>query len=211
LNVNPDTAHKRAQSLLARIDESSHETEEKSGNLETKDKFGIRHLNESRYIEHLDAIFDFDNSESESSGGHHDWTIVAIFLTKATHCLLGDRTLPRTVPLSKRLRHRWTTVKTCLDPTKFPRRLMDWLKGSFLLLAIPFWIIALFLFDEYENVELDFLPGNATLSWWANFIGKASIARRCACISPSRRGHLFDAEWWSRWRRRRRNGPCGPK
>jgi hypothetical protein len=64
----------------------------------------------------------------------------------------------------------------CLNPINVIKRIFHILFHSTLVLSIPFFGIAWILFYHIGNPQLDFLPGEATISWWLNFFGMFSLA-----------------------------------
>ena len=76
----------------------------------------------------------------------------------------------------------WKAVAACLNPFTLYTRFVDFMSCSFLLAAIPCWCLAWILYYQFGNPHLDFLPGEATLSWWFNFIGKDGLSKSELCF-----------------------------
>lgn len=72
---------------------------------------------------------------------------------------------------SQRRRHKcsWcSTEQLC--------RILHAILHSFLVyLGLPLFATALILYYGLNNPELDFLPGDAKLSWWCNFLGRQVV------------------------------------
>jgi hypothetical protein len=71
---------------------------------------------------------------------------------------------------------RMKRLANCLNPINVIKRIFHILFHSTLVLSIPFFGIAWILFYYIGNPQLDFLPGQATISWWLNFVGMFSLS-----------------------------------
>jgi hypothetical protein len=174
--------HRRAQTLLASIDESSPNNDEIA--VPGVDPFGLRqHVDEfediGNFWEQLDTSFDVDGTLAplEVAAEEHAESVVG----PEGRPLLGDQSDGRGQPTVRITRHHkmkryWKNVSVCLNPLNLLLRFVDWMSSSTLLLAFPCWIVAWVLYYRLGNPQLDFLPGTASLSWWANFIGKALLS-----------------------------------
>jgi hypothetical protein len=166
--------HRRAHTLLARIDEPADETEGTSTVLDfNSDAFGLR--NEPT----LHGLFD-DNPVDDREENSHVFSQASenADSTAESLPLLSDEKTGYSSVAERRLlarkikvKRRWKQLRNWLNPKNIVKRLLDLLSRSFLLLAIPLFVAALMLFYSFGNPELDFLPGHATLSWWLNFLG----------------------------------------
>jgi hypothetical protein len=88
----------------------------------------------------------------------------------------GRRKLAR----QTKMKRSWKKVKDCMNPMKIIQRLGRWISTSCLLVAMPLFAAAWFLFYYFGNPDLDFLPGNATLSWWFDFFGMCRVSMEVA-------------------------------
>jgi hypothetical protein len=180
---NNGNTHRRAQTLLASIDESLDNDEMAVSEV---DPFGFRqHVQDLQDIgnlwEQLDTSFDIDiggaTSQLEAPAEYNGGTV---FPTEGQP-LLGDHTDGRTQPpvritRTHKMNSHWKNLAQCLNPLNILRRFLDWMSSSFLLLAFPCWVVAGLLYYELGNPKPDFLPG-ATLSWWANFFGTSPFPK----------------------------------
>jgi hypothetical protein len=88
----------------------------------------------------------------------------------------GRRKLAR----QTKMKRSWKRVRDCINPINIIQRLGRWMSTSCLLVAMPLFAAAWFLFYYFGNPELDFLPGAATLSWWFDFFGMCRVAMKVA-------------------------------
>ncbi len=98
--------------------------------------------------------------------------------------LLGDNNVSldtavvmerRRLALQRKNELRWKRLKYCLQPVVMSQRLFQILINSTFVVSIPFFFTSGFLFYFVGNPELDFLPGQATVSWWLNFFGMEQL------------------------------------
>lgn len=60
----------------------------------------------------------------------------------------------------------------CLNPLFLITSLLRMILLPFMLWFLPLFVVSWVLFYYLGNPEIQFLPGEATISWWCNFIGK---------------------------------------
>lgn len=77
----------------------------------------------------------------------------------------------RKLARKRRKKRRLYVILNILNPFNIIRGIIGLILRSFLPLACPFFIAAWVLYYYMGNPTPDFLPGNATLSWWLNFFG----------------------------------------
>lgn len=75
---------------------------------------------------------------------------------------------------------RWKKVKRCINPIKLIEGLFYILYSGTFMISIPCFLLSAFLFYNVGNPELDFLPGQATVSWWLNFLGRQLLVLEIA-------------------------------
>jgi hypothetical protein len=69
----------------------------------------------------------------------------------------------------------------CFHPVRNLRRIVGVAESAyFLWLSLPLFAAAWILYYYFGNPELDFMPGNATISWWLNFLGRHLITHELA-------------------------------
>jgi hypothetical protein len=82
-------------------------------------------------------------------------------------------------------RRFWRKVARCYTECFYPVRNLRRIVGVFeaayfLWLSLPLFASAWILYYYFGNPELDFMPGNATISWWLNFLGRHLITLELA-------------------------------
>ncbi|KAL3920631.1 MAG: hypothetical protein SGILL_003161 [Bacillariaceae sp.] len=79
---------------------------------------------------------------------------------------------------------KFKRVQEMLNPVQLACDFFHWITHSTLLLAIPLFVIACILFYQCGNPKPpEFLPGEATLSWWFNFVGRQLLIFELARVS----------------------------
>jgi hypothetical protein len=69
----------------------------------------------------------------------------------------------------------------CFHPLRNLQRILAVFESAyFLWLSLPLFATAWILYYYVGNPKLDFMPGNATISWWTNFIGRHLITLELA-------------------------------
>jgi hypothetical protein len=72
----------------------------------------------------------------------------------------------------------------CLHPVRILQRIVAIFESAhFLWLSLPLFAAAWILYYYFGNPELDFMPGNATVSWWFNFLGRHLITLELARVT----------------------------
>lgn len=136
--------HRRAQSLLESINESDHHKEEEN------------------------------NSSDEPFAGP------AEIMVDESHHLLGDQIMEgySSVPYQRlqearrnEPRRRFQNIRACLKPSSI-KGVLRIIFIPYLVWVFPLFLISMVLFYVFGNPGIDFLPGDATVSWWLNFIGR---------------------------------------
>jgi hypothetical protein len=88
---------------------------------------------------------------------------------------VGNKRLSR-----KKKKSRWQRLRERIIKMLDPRRLLGMLgtclmNSYFLLGSIPIFFFSWVLFFYLNNPSFDFLPGNASLAWWVNFMGRLCL------------------------------------
>jgi len=78
---------------------------------------------------------------------------------------------------------RMKRLMKCWNPCEIFYRLLFVLSHSTLVISIPFFIMAWILYYYLGNPSLDFMPGNATLSWWLDFLGRQLLVFEIAHVT----------------------------
>jgi len=73
---------------------------------------------------------------------------------------------------------RMKRLTNCLNPCEVFYRLLFVLSHSTLVISIPCFIVAWILYHYLGDPSLDFMPGNATLSWWLDSQWQPLLAQR---------------------------------
>lgn len=185
--------HRRAQTLLESIDEAAKEEEEnkESHHLFTDfstDLFAADHEPDE---EHEGLKFLWNEEESDEFDDAELDSMMALPSVSASRPaegqpLLGNASVRlnpdvpdaavilerRRLARQRRNELRWKRVKNCLNPMMMVQRLLYVVVDGTFVVSIPCFIISGILFYYIGNPRLDFLPGDATVSWWFNFLGR---------------------------------------
>lgn len=182
-------AHRRAKTLLESIDEATEQSEVE--NMESHEL--VTDLSTDLFSadiapqEHQEGLAylwnQYEQDEEELLGEQAEAAIAASDrLSDENKPLLGEKRDAaaiimerRRLAQQRRSEMRWRQIRSCFNPCKMMERILHAIFESTLVVSIPFFIIAGILFYHVGNPELDFLPGNATISWWFNFFGKSIL------------------------------------
>lgn len=144
------SGHERALSLLASINEALNEDDDENSNAMP-----------------VDEIFPGGPSE---------------IVIDETHPLLLDQmeqgyssTPYQLLQEARRngAKRRFKRIFACLNPLNIIKGLLRITLLPFLAWALPLFVTSWILFYKCGNPSLEFLPGDATISWWLNFIGRS--------------------------------------
>jgi len=195
-NDEAASGHRRAKTLLASIDETSKGDDDSNRGREilTDFKTGLFATDKAPEEHHEGLNFLLNENEDEDewmdearganslaqsigspeaqpllgegsgSGGEHDEG------PSLGHVLAERRRMAR----QRRNELRWKMVRDCFDPVKVAERTIRILFTGTFVVSIPLFVAAWVLFYYVGNPELDFMPGQATISWWFNFFGACS-------------------------------------
>eukprot|EP00980_Cylindrotheca_fusiformis_P002337 scaffold543_cov119-Cylindrotheca_fusiformis.AAC.4 len=191
--------HRRAKTLLQSIDEKNENEEEEhtAGVMESHElvsdlnadlfstdvgspqKDGLAYLwnqdeedREERLLERAEAVLAATSSDhlaNENEPLLPGGTPATVKQQRDAATLVMER---RKLAQQRRNEMRWRQIKNCFNPFRILQRLFRAIIDSTLVVSIPFFAVAWILFYHVGNPELDFLPGNATISWWFNFFGE---------------------------------------
>lgn len=175
------SGHRRAQTLLSSIEEVGVIVKDQNIASDlTSDTFGLR--SEGVSLKGFDALVEsaqeeenpgvvFPNSEDQLSVGEG---LPLLNLGRDNSLPHGYSAIHqrRQQARTSKIKHKWRTSMAHLNPNILAGRIWYLLSHSFLMLAFPLFATAWVLFYYFTNPSLEFLPGNASLSWWCNFIGK---------------------------------------
>jgi hypothetical protein len=183
------SGHQRAHTLLAQI----NETEDKDATDVvadfSTDPFGLKTT--SMDFQGLDILWD-DEGTSEYSRDDGSEIQLSSDLDVSPTDNASSESLPllssngtgqysavkerRRLARRNMINRRWESFMDCVHPVKMIQRIVGWISRSSLLVAVPLFVAAWPLFYYFDNPELDFLPGSATLSWWFNFFGEFAFS-----------------------------------
>jgi hypothetical protein len=69
----------------------------------------------------------------------------------------------------------------CLHPVRNLKRILAIIESAyFLLLSLPLFAAAWILYYYFGNPTLDFMPGQGTVAWWLNFVGRQMLTLELA-------------------------------
>lgn len=176
---NESNGHRRVATLLASIDESNRDMNELNklrndtmdigdwGDLINQDV--NEHINEERR-----------HPQSSSSIGdviqappHHPVSESLPLLSPMERYDGGSSTTTaRRRAAAGRAKQFWKNFRKCMNPIRWIRHIIYLFFHSFLVLALPCLTVSWVSYYHLGNPDMpDFMPGEATLSWWLNFFG----------------------------------------
>lgn len=78
----------------------------------------------------------------------------------------------------------WKWLRDCCNPWSMMTIFFHALRVSFIAwMAIPLAVFAHILYYYMDDPDLDFLPGDATLSWWLNFAARLCVTLGLTCFT----------------------------
>lgn len=176
---NDNNGHRRVATLLASIDESNRDMNElnklrNNGSIDIGDWGDL--INQDVH-EHIDE----EQRRPQSSTSIDDLVqppphypvSESLPLLNATERYDGGspRTTARRRAAAGRAKQFWKNFRDCMNPIQWVRRIIYLFFHSFIVLALPCFAVSWVLYYHLRNPKFDFMPGQATLSWWLNFFG----------------------------------------
>eukprot|EP00980_Cylindrotheca_fusiformis_P002338 scaffold543_cov119-Cylindrotheca_fusiformis.AAC.5 len=173
-------AHRRARTLLESIDEKPNEDSDGHEMFTDLSSPNVFSSNLNPNMNHEGLHFLWNRHDEEEYLASEE---AAESLSPEQRPLLGGDdgdgqdphsmvTERRRLAQQRRQEIRMKRLLNCLNPITIVKKIFYVVFHSTLIVAIVFFCIAWILFYYVANPELDFLPGNATLSWWLNFFGR---------------------------------------
>jgi hypothetical protein len=93
----------------------------------------------------------------------------------------------QTMARRKAIQRRWKAAVSWIHPKEIAIGICHWFTHSSMILSLFLFVVAWILYYKFGNPSLDFLPGQATISWWLNFFGRQllvmELARFCKYIA----------------------------
>jgi hypothetical protein len=171
--------HRRVATLLASIDESNRDNSESNklrndsmdigdwGALISQDVH--EHIDEERHhplsSSSIDDVIQAPPHHPESE------SLPLLNPTERYDGVSSTATARRRRAAAARGKQFWKNFRDCMNPIRWMRRIIYLFFHSFLVLAFPCFAVAWVLYYHLGNPKFDFMPGQATLSWWLNFFG----------------------------------------
>ena len=175
-------AHQQSQRKLM---DSNSMDEDNSNNVPTS----IQMKNHQRVQSLLESINDNEEEEEDENEMQRDDAFAPIedpsdIIVDESHPLLGGNPADRynstpyeRVQEARRIKEKQhcRRVLSCLNPLNIIKRALRLLILPFSIWALPIFVVGWILFYKLGNPELDFLPGEATVSWWLIFFCKCAV------------------------------------
>jgi hypothetical protein len=181
-----NTGHRRVATLLASIDESNRDMSELNKSMRNDSSMDIGDWGAlitqddvHEHIHHEERRHPLSSSsidDAVQTPPHHDPVSESLPLLSPTERYDGGSFTTATAPRRRRVaagraKQFWKNFRDCMNPILWMRRIIYLFFHSFLVLAIPCFAVAWVLYYHLRNPKFDFMPGQATLSWWFNFFG----------------------------------------
>ena len=88
----------------------------------------------------------------------------------------------------KKKRSHWQKMRECISRFLDPRRLLILLcrtaeSAWFFMASVPIFFFSWVLYQYLDNPRFDYLPGNASLAWWVNLLGRLCLTLELARLA----------------------------
>ncbi|CAJ1961477.1 unnamed protein product [Cylindrotheca closterium] len=157
--ADPMSNHQRAQSLLESINESVNENDDEIDDTMIDEEMGLQGISEIMVDESHPLLVE-PMERGYSSAPYQR-------LQEARR---------------NGARRRFQRILACLNPLNIIRGLLRITLLPFLAWALPLFVTSWTLFYYAGNPSLEFLPGDATISWWLNFVGRHAFLLQVSYI-----------------------------
>lgn len=158
--------HRRAHTLLTRIQEDGNSEAEIGGLRE--DEINLITEFDSDGVSTKDSQIDAARVLQHEDLELRNERLPLLNTERAAYSSVAER---QQLLNENKKKQRWKQIRAYLNPLNIGKRICYLLFHSFLTISIPLFCAAWFIFYHLGNPSLDLLPGEATLSWWLNFIG----------------------------------------